>query len=262
MKNFYRLIQGDCLQVLPTLEDESIDAIVTDPPFGIGFKYVKKEIADNPDDYWNWLSPIYSELMRVLKKGGLFAVWQAQANFRHFWDWFGDDIHIYPACKNFVQLRKTPINYAYEPIVLKYKSGAEPSYPEKQKRSLDFYVAKIVLKYKSGAKPSYPEKQKRSLDFYVAKTSTPLVTSNAVANLHPCPRPLDQVEIIIQNFTSGNVILDSFMGSGTTMEACQNLKRNCIGIEVEQEYCELTKRRCFGRQFLDREVSYSFEVFG
>ena len=235
MKNFYSLIQGDCLQVLPTLEDESIDAIVTDPPFGIGFKYVKKEIADNPDDYWNWLSPIYSELMRVLKKGGLFAVWQAQANFRHFWDWFGDDIHIYPACKNFVQLRKTPINYAYEPIVLKYKSGAEPSYPEKQKRSLDFYVA---------------------------KTSTPLVTSNAVANLHPCPRPLDQVEIIIQNFTSGNVILDSFMGSGTTMEACQNLKRNCIGIEVEQEYCELTKRRCFGRQFLDREVSYSFEVFG
>jgi site-specific DNA-methyltransferase (adenine-specific) len=78
---------------------------------------------------------------------------------------------------------------------------------------------------------------------------------------HPCPKPVKWAKWLIERTTEPNdIILDPFLGSGTTMEACQELNRNCIGIEISPKYCEIVRKRCFGRQFLDREVSYSFDI--
>jgi DNA modification methylase len=78
---------------------------------------------------------------------------------------------------------------------------------------------------------------------------------------HPTQKPIKLLEWIIKNYCDkDDVILDPFIGSGTTMIACQNLKRSCIGIEINPKYCEIVKKRCFGRRFLDREVEYRFEV--
>jgi len=63
------------------------------------------------------LSPCINESIRILKPGGFVAVWQAAAYLKYAWKWFGNDIHIYAGCKNFVQLRKTSINYAFDPII-------------------------------------------------------------------------------------------------------------------------------------------------
>ena len=83
--NIYNM---DCLEGMKLIPDKSVDAVVTDPPFGIGFKYKKTEQCKTPGEYWTWLKPIYSEILRVTKGGGFIAVG-----------------------KNFVQMRKTPINY-------------------------------------------------------------------------------------------------------------------------------------------------------
>jgi DNA modification methylase len=209
---------GDCLDVMRSMSDGCVDAVVMDPPFGIGFDYSgTKEVASTPDEYWAWLGPHYAEALRCLKPGGFIAVWQAALNFRHFWEWFGTDIRIYAACKNFVQIRKTPINYAFDPVVMRYKAGDIPRRP---------------------AKP------KRSVDFFVANTAAVVSDKTRIEKGHPCPRPLDQVREIVSNFTiPGGVILDPFMGSGTGALACLETGRSFIGIENHEPYFAIAERR-------------------
>jgi len=210
-----RVICGDALEVMRQMPDGCVDAVITDPPFGIGYQYNgTKEVADNPKEYWQWLEPRYHEVIRVLRAGGLLAMWQAQANFKHFWNWFGDNIHIYCAAKNFVQLRRIPINYAYEPVILRYKDG-EPLRPLSPKRNLDFFVA-------NNAK-------------WVAQT-------DSLARQHPCPRPIDQMLELIDNFSLGTV-LDPFCGAGTTLVAAKQLGRHWIGVDISPEYCEIARKR-------------------
>lgn len=209
---------GDCLDVLPTLDADSVDAVVTDPPYGIGFEYTSgKDVTTTPAAYGEWVKRWYPEVIRIVRPGGLIAIWQAQLYFRHFWDWFGDDIRIYCAAKNFVQLRKTPINYGYDPVVMRYKSGASPLCPVKQHRSVDYFVA---------------------------NTAAVVSDMTRIEKAHPCPRPLDQTAEIVRNFTlPGGTVLDPFMGSGTTGVACVQEDRSFIGIEREQTYYAIAERR-------------------
>ena len=215
-----KLIHGDCLDVLRKMKDKSVDAVVTDPPYGIGFLYRDgKEVASTPDDYAAFLLPIVAECKRVARDGAFFAVWQTQLNFRYFWDWFGDGIHIYVAAKNFVQMRKTAINYGYDPVVMWYQDGDK-------------------------LRPNSP---KRSVDYHVGDTASIVSDPSRIEKGHPCPRPLDTVKTILKNFTKpkGDVF-DPFMGSGTTGVACVMTGRNFIGIEIDEGYFKIAERRIKG----------------
>lgn len=216
----YNIIYNeDVLSGLNHFKDDTFDAVVTDPPFGINFNY-KNGSRDqtNPDDYWEWLEPIYLESMRVLKPGGFFSMWQTQLYFKYFWKWFGDDIHIYSACKNFVQLRKVPINYGYDPIVMFYKPGERFIRPEKVKRNVDFYVADT------------------------AKTF--LNETKSLARQHPCPRPVSQCIEIMNNFVAEKaLVLDGFVGSGTIPIACIKTGRKYIGFEIDKKFYDLSIKR-------------------
>lgn len=211
------LYKGICQPILKQCASEQFHAVVTDPPFGIGFKYLlSREDHRQANRYADWLMPIYNDAMRCLKPGGFSAWWQTQLYFKYFWDWFGDDIRIYAACKNFVQLRKTPINYGYDPVIMKYKEGT----------------------------PLRPDRPKRSIDFFVANTAASVSNSSRIERAHPCPRPLDAAEAIISNFTlPGGVVLDPFMGSGTIGVACIKLGRRYVGIDAEPEYFDIAKKR-------------------
>lgn len=211
------LYQGDCLDIMRGIPDKSVDAAVTDPPFGIGFNYDgKKDVANAPEEYWKFFAPIYGEICRIVKDGGFIAIWQTQLYFPYFWEWYGKEIHIYAACKNFVQLRKTPINYGYDPVVMRYVEGV----------------------------PLRPNKPKRNIDYFVANTAKWITQKNTPESKHPCPRPIDQVTEIVSNFTAEcGIILDPFMGSGTTGVACLGTGRSFIGIEKDPNYFQIAKKR-------------------
>lgn len=210
------IICGDALTELRNLDSDSVDAVVTDPPFGIGFVYGDgKEAHSTPGAYWSWLEPICIEMWRVARPGAFFAIWQTQLNFPHFWEWFGD-LHIYAAVKNFVQLRPTPINYGYDPVVMFYKDG----------------------------EPLRPEKPERSLDWSIGNTARFISETKALERQHPCPRPIDQVQTILENFVlPGGLVLDPFFGSGTTGIAAIATHRQFIGIELNPEYVQLAEKR-------------------
>jgi len=211
------LFLGDCLDYMKTMPDKSVDAIITDPPFGIGFKYHKKEENNNPKDYWKWFNPIYKQIQKKVKDGGFIAIWQTNKYFPYFWKWFGNDIRIYASCKNFVQLRKTAINYGFDPIILKYKKGLE------------------LLK---------PINPKRNIDWFVCNTAKFVTEKDSLTRQHPCPRPIDQVCELIDNFViEDGLVFDPFMGSGTTGVASLKLQRKFVGCEINKDYFEIAKKR-------------------
>lgn len=223
MKPYYQsgqitIYQGDCREVLGVLEPESFDALVTDPPYGIGKDYNgRREEGASADSYWAWYGPLHEMAMKLLRPGALVAVWQTQLYLRHFWDWYGRSVHVYCAAKNFVQLRPTAINYGWDPVALYYKDGADPLRPKNPPRNLDYHIAKTSSIV---SRPDRPERE------------------------HPFPRPLDAVAHIVENFClNGGLILDPFVGSGTTLLAAKELGCRAVGIEIEERYCEIAVRR-------------------
>ena len=201
---------GDCLEILPTLG--KVDAVVTDPPYGIGFKYASHD--DTPEGYGVWLWSILEEAERHCSEGAPVFVWQAMLNVRRFHQWFPREWRLFAAAKNFVQIRPTAMQFAYDPVVVWWSPG----------------------------KPWSAGTQSR--DFHIANTASVIADTSNIERGHPCPRPLDQVTHVIEQWCRhGSTALDPFMGSGTTGVACAKLGRRFIGIEIDPGYFDIACKR-------------------
>lgn len=207
---------GDCREILPTFADDMFHATITDPPYGIGFEYDDgAEPCSDPDAYWEWFGPIYKEIVRVTKPGGLICLWQAYQYCDYFGRWFGK-WEPFAACKANTRLYS---NYPFTPA-----------------------VDLLVMKWKSGAKPLIPTKQIRSLNWFVSD----IQYGDDVHGLHPCPRPLVLCENLVRNFTIENgLILDCFAGAGTIPLAVQRVGggRQFVAIEKNPKYCRVADQR-------------------
>lgn len=204
------LYLGDCLEILPTLG--KVDAVVTDPPYGIGFKYASHD--DTPENYGPWLWSIIEEAERHCEGGSPIFIFQAMPNAPQFASWFPRKWRIMAAAKNFVQMRPVAMQYAFDPVVVWWTDG----------------------------KPWSAGTANR--DWFVSNTAPVVANPENIEKGHPCPRPLDQMEHIISQWVRpGSTALDPFMGSGTTGVACANLGRKFIGIEIEPKYFDIACRR-------------------
>lgn len=208
-----RLILGDCLEVLPTLEAGSVDAVVADPPYGIGFKYSQHD--DSPVGYGAWLWQCIELAESKCEAGSPVFVWQAMLNVRRFAEWFPREWRLFAACKNFVQMRPVAMQYSYDPIVVWWTEG-------------DIWSAGTLTR-----------------DYHVANTSPSCRKRlGDYVDGHPSPRPLSQVRHILEQWVQpGGTVLDPFMGSGTTGVACVQTGRNFIGIEIDPDYFAIAERR-------------------
>ena len=213
-----KLILGDCLEVMATFpECLRVDALITDPPYGIGFKYASH--IDSPEGYGTWLWEVISKAESFLNPGSPVFVFQAMKNVKRFVEWFPRDWRIFAACKNFVQIRPTPMQYAHDPVVCWWTEG-EP--------------------WAAGTS---------SKDYDVADTAAMLSTVKG----HPCPRPLSQMARIVGQWAKpGGTVFDPFMGSGTTGAACAQLGRKFLGIEIDPSYFDLACERVANAQRQER----------
>lgn len=128
---------------------------------------------------------------------------------------FPRDWRLFVAAKNFVQMRPTAMQHAFDPVIVWWIEGAKP--------------------WSAGT---------ASRDFHVANTAPVIGQANSLERGHPCPRPLDQVLHVIDQWVKpGAVTFDPFMGSGTTGVAAVQMGRKFIGIERERKYFDIACKR-------------------
>ena len=213
-----KLLQGDCLELMKCIPDGSVDMILTDPPYGMNYQSNRRKITPQFEkiqgdiDINDWLSGFVEESYRVMKENTaiyMFASW-------HNIDIFKQEFEKKFKLKNIIVWNKN--NHGSGDL----KGAYAPKY-------------ELIL---YGHKGRSTFRCKRLSDVQEYKK----VNGNDM--LHPTQKPIDMLEIFIKNNSDeGNIILDPFMGSGTTGVACKNLNRNFIGMELDEDYFNIAKER-------------------
>ena len=247
---------GDSTEILKTIADESVDLVVTSPPY------------DNLRTYegslkWDFdvFKGIANELARVLKKGGVI-VWvvgdstikgsETGSSFRqalYFKDECGLNLHdtMIWNKNNFtaVGALKTRYSPVFEYMFVLSKGSPKSFNPLKDRKNISFgrKTSGTIRQQNGTSKPI--NKIGVSISEYGQRHNVwiqpPEMTRN---NSHPAPYPCKLAEDHIISWSNeGDTILDPFMGSGTTGLACKNMDRNFIGIEKVEEYYNLSKER-------------------
>lgn len=212
-----KIIHGDSFEIIKQLPDKSVDLVLTDPPYLIGAKgcglagdrkYLH-DITDSDIDSGFDFS-ILSEFERVCKTTNLI-IFCGRLQLRDYINW----IHERGYTWNLICWHKT------NPTPLTNNNYL----PDTE------YVFHIWKDKKLGGR--YETKKK----FYVTQ-----VMKNDID--HPTVKPVDLVKNFIENASeAGEIVLDPFMGSGTTAVAAKQLNRKYIGIEVSEKYCKIAEQR-------------------
>ena len=233
------LRKGDCLEVMKTIPDGSIDAIITDPPYGT--------------TACKWDSVIDFELMweqlnRIIKPNGAIVLFGSEpfssalrmSNIKNYrYDLIWNKIR----AAGFLNANRMPLKQ-HENISLFYKKL--PTYnPQK-------YIDKPYDKTKYNGK----DMKENVLGSYVSKSSKnngerfPKSILKFSQNwsrqqqIHPTQKPIALMEYLIKTYTNENeTVLDFTMGSGSTGVACKNTNRNFIGIEMDAKYFDIATER-------------------
>ena len=214
---------GDCLEVMKTIKDNSIDCIITDPPYKVISGGQTKTANAFYKGKWKNDGKIFKhnevdfnenfmrEMFRIMKKQSHIYFFTNFLNLNKFLTLFEEsDFYIH----NLLVWEKKPVVNRW------YLKNAE-----------------YVIFAKKGKAKSINNKGSKTVHkFDVPKNKT-----------HPTQKPIDLIEYYIENSTNKNdTVLDMFMGSGTTAIACKNTNRNFIGCEIDEEFYKVAVARVDG----------------
>ena len=234
-----RLYKGDCLVEMQRIESGSIDAIITDPPYGT--TACKWDSVIDFDLMWE-------QLNRIIKPNGAIVLFSAQpftsaligSNYKNYkYSWYWEKTQ----SVGHLNAYKQPMRKVEELNVF-YKKQCCYNYQLKDKPKKD-----IRPHSKSGLTGNYGEynndqskNRKIPLD---KKLPENLITfSNEQKTTHPTQKPLSLIEYMIKTYTNeGDLILDNTCGSGTTGRGAKNLNRDYIMMEMNKEYYEIACKR-------------------
>jgi site-specific DNA-methyltransferase (adenine-specific) len=230
---------GDCLDILPSIPENSVDLVVTSPPYNInlrirGNNYCRRtkgelgpcnKYSEFSDDlpinkYYEFQRDVIIKCMQLAKQ--VFYIIQPLT---------GNKEALFRLIGNF--------NKTIKEIIVWDKKHAEPAIMRNVLNSEYEFI--IVFDKRTARQRLFDNatfnRGELSNVFRIGK-------SNERVEGHSATFPQELIKKIILNFTKqGDTILDPFMGSGTTGVACKELGRNFIGIEISKEYFEIAKRR-------------------
>lgn len=214
---------GDCREIVPSVA-LGADAIF-DPPYGCGVKYGPL-YNDSKKTYWEWFKPCV-EFLREQFRLMVFTHRVTALRELDGWDWAG----VWSKPGSFgARLGNSCILPHWEAIVMYgiHKMGTKSRYRSD------------VFEYNPRRTRRKQKKNKKGQAFIGREK-----WANRDDIGHPCPKPTDLFEDLIQTFSQGDdaLVCDPFCGTGTTLVAAARLGRKAIGIELEEAYCEIAAKR-------------------
>ena len=219
------LMQGDCLERMKEIPDGSVDLVLTDPPYNIARENNFHTMGRAGIDFGEWdkgadIFTYIQDVCRVLNGNGSFIV---------FNDW-----------KNLGDIARFAETFGFETKDMLRLEKSNPMPRNRDRRYIsDFECA--VWFTKRGAKWVFNRQDE--------KYQRPRFVHSIDKGLHPTQKSLKLMEELIKIHSNENqVILDCFMGSGTTGVACKNLNRKFIGIEKDVNYFDIAKGRILSDQ--------------
>ena len=244
-----KLLHGDCLDHLKHLPDQSVDLIITSPPYNIGKEY---EVVTSLQKYIDWQKEVIFESVRVLKNGGSIC-WQV-GNYINKGAVYPIDCLLFPI---FIDLGLIPRNriiwsFGHGLHCKKRFSGRHESilwFSKGENYTFNLDAVRVPQKYPS--KKHFKGDKKGELsgnplgknpedvwNIPNVKHNHPEKTS------HPCQFPEQLAERLIKSLSNeSDVVLDMFAGSGTTGVACVKNNRKFIGIELDANYLSIAQDR-------------------
>jgi site-specific DNA-methyltransferase (adenine-specific) len=210
------LLHGDCLDMLPHFEPNSIDMVLTDPPYNVGYHYesYKDDLEQSQ----------YLKLICESTKGKSILI--------HYPE---DSFHIAIAKQEAPQKCVAWVYNAHTPRKWRLISwfGMTPDFAKDTQPFKNMEDKRIQKKLNNGVDGA------KLYDWWEIQQ---VKNVSEEKTEHPCQIPVNLKHRIIK-ITEGDTILDPFLGSGTTAVACKQLGRKCIGIELEAKYLNIAIER-------------------
>jgi site-specific DNA-methyltransferase (adenine-specific) len=227
------LLLGDCLELMKTIPDNSIDFVLTDPPYGTTACKWDSVISFEP--MWKELKRIRKEKCAIVLFGSEpFSSHLRMSNIKEFkYDW----IWLKSNGGGFLNANRQPLKRHEQISVFSKKQSSY--YPQKTKGK----------PYRCTSASAGETTQDQSVAGWVTENNGdrfPIsnVPFKSETGLHPTQKPVALLEYLIKTYTLENeTVLDFTMGSGSTGVACKNTNRNFIGIERDESYFSSAKKR-------------------
>jgi len=237
-----RIIEGDCLEIMDQIDDNSVDLTFADPPFNLGKNYMYYKDDKKVEEYLEWCKKWIDEMVRITSPTGSIFVhnipkWltyfatflneNKNAYFRHWiaWDAMGSP------------LGKTLLPNHYG-ILWYVKSKDFKFYDIRYPHERCRLCNKISKDYGGKKSLMHP------LGPLVSDVWTDIhrIRHNKRRDEHPCQLPIHLLErIILMTTKPEDIVLDPFIGTGTTAVAAKKLNRNYIGIDIDENYVKISK---------------------
>jgi len=237
-----KLIHGDCLERMKEIKSESVDMVLTDPPYG------------TTACKWDSVIPLgqmWQQLKRVIKKNGAIVLFGTEPfsstlrmsnikQFKYDWIWQKDKATNHLNAKKMPMRRNEIISVFYSKqclynpqLVEKNPKNIRP--PTQNRKQVEIYGKMTAVSMRSiPINKGYPNE---TLKFRGC-------SGDKGKSFHPTQKPVALMEFLIKTYTNnGETVLDFTMGSGSTGVACKRLDRGFIGIEQDKNYFEIAKKR-------------------
>jgi len=241
---------GDCMKLFKKIEDESIDIVVTSPPYNLGIKYKSYKDRKSNSEYLNWMKEVSTEVKRILKPDGSYFLNVGSTSSN---PWLAYDIAF--SCREIFILQnhiiwnksisvddesyghfkpinsKRYLNHLYEDIFHFTKEG---------KKSIDRISIGVPYKDESNiARWSHGKDKRCRGDSWYLPYETIQSREKERGN-HPATFPINLPLYCIKmhGFSEDTVVLDPFLGTGTTLVAAKKLGIKSIGFELDESYAK------------------------
>jgi site-specific DNA-methyltransferase (adenine-specific) len=210
------LIHGDCLEEMKKIPDKSVDLVLTDPPYGLNFSY--NSYLDTRKNLYALIEKFIPQAMRISNRAVYILCGPTQIGLYPQADWVG--AITWNTTGSFGK-------YGYNQWTPVLCYGKDLS----GFGNVNGVTKSDTIKISGGGGVGFMR--------------------DKCEQEHTCPKPITMMKYVVNRYCKKDeTVLDPFMGSGTTGVACKELGRNFIGIEIDEKYFEIAKKRIENTQEL------------